>query len=97
MGKHATFPARDALASRVRLHAEYHHCDKRDLTIHFTVPYQHATKFDVVVKIKNPSLFKTIALRVHGNTKPVLLYGTWHTYNTKIYGEVISSRQVVAL
>ena len=78
------------------IEAEYHHCDDQNLIIYFTIPYHHATKFNVAVKIKTPSLFKTIVLRVRDNKKPVLLYGEWHTYKAKIYGEVISTRQIVA-
>jgi hypothetical protein len=79
------------------IEAEYHHYDKNKLTIYFTVPYQRVTKFKIAVKIKNLSLFKTIVHRVYKNTEPVLLYGEWHTCEVKISGEVISSRQVVAL
>ena len=78
------------------IEAAYHSYDEKKLTVHFTLPYHHATKFNVVVKIKTSSLFETIVHRVQDNTEPVLLYGKWYTREKEVSGEVISTRQIVA-
>lgn len=79
------------------IEAEYYRYEKKTFTIYFTFPYQQAKTFDIAVKIPDEALFKTIVKRVFNNTKPILLYSNWSTWNSVIFGEVVNLHQILAL